>query len=206
MKFNYNNQYINNNKLNREKIKRAKIELVAEDEIFVKHPDWNDYFISQYGRGISVKNDKLRLLSLTPGGGGYFYFKFSEWGNDIAEQSISVQRAVADIFCPNYWGNIRLQAHHMDKNRINNNYWNLVLLPINLHKAIHKIKKMVLLKDGKIIEIRNVLELAEMTGLTLEEIILVNKDSKKKPLKSNGGYSVFDIKGNLIGYQFYPEK
>ena len=28
---------------------------------------------------------------------------------------------------------------------------------------------------------------------------------KKKPIKSEGGYTVFDIKGNLVGFQYYPQ-
>ena len=47
--------------------------------------------------------------------------------------------------------------------------------------------------------------LLEETGLSLEEILLANK-GKKKPLKSTGGYTVFDIKGNLIGFQYYPQR
>ena len=43
------------------------------------------------------------------------------------------------------------------------------------------------------------------TGLSLEDIILADK-SKKKPLKSDGKYTVFNVKGNLIGYQYYPKK
>jgi len=39
--------------------------------------------------------------------------------------------------------------------------------------------------------------------LTLDEIIL---SAKGKPIKSDGKYSIFDVKGNLIGFQFYPKK
>lgn len=74
-----------------------------------------------------------------------------------------------------------------------------------LHAAIHKIKKIVLLEGGKIQEYKNPLDLVYDTGLTLEEILLANK-GKKKPLKSEGGYTVYDIKGYLIGFQYYPQK
>ena len=69
---------------------------------------------------------------------------------------------------------------------------------------MHKIKKIVLLKDGKITEYKNPLDLVYETGLTLEDILLANK-GKKKPIKSEGGYTVFDIKGNLVGFQYYPQ-
>lgn len=64
---------------------------------------------------------------------------------------------------------------------------------------------MVLLKDGVITQYSNPLDLLEETGLSLEEILLANK-SKRKPLKSTGGYTVFDIKGHLLGFQYYPQK
>ena len=72
------------------------------------------------------------------------------------------------------------------------------MLPTHLHTAIHKIKKMVLFKDGQIIEYKNPLDMVYDTGLKLEDILLANK-SKKKPLKSQGGYTVFNVKGHLIG-------
>lgn len=87
---------------------------------------------------------------------------------------------------------------------MHNTWTNLVLLPATLHKALDKIKKLVLLKDG-IIEYTNPLDLVYDTGLSLEDIILADK-SKKKPLKSDGKYTVFNVKGNLIGYQYYPKK
>ena len=69
---------------------------------------------------------------------------------------------------------------------------------------MHNFKKIVLLKDGKITEYKNPLDLVYETGLKLEDILLANK-GKKKPIKSEGGYTVFDIKGNLVGFQYYPQ-
>ena len=63
----------------------------------------------------------------------------------------------------------------------------------------------MLLADGQIREYRNPLDLVRDTGLTLEDILLANK-GKKKPVKSRGKFTVFDIKGHLIGFQYYPEK
>ena len=64
---------------------------------------------------------------------------------------------------------------------------------------------MVSLKDGKMMPVNNPLDLLESTGLTLEKIILPDSDGRK-PLPSMGGYTVFDIDGNLIGYQYYPKR
>ena len=49
---------------------------------------------------------------------------------------LSVHRAVAEVFCPDFWKgkkNLNLQAHHIDGNHFNNDYRNLVLLPKKLH-------------------------------------------------------------------------
>ena len=78
------------------------------------------------------------------------------------------------------------------------------MLPTNLHAAIHKIKDIVLLRDKAIKHYENPLDLVADTGLTLEEILLANK-GKKKPVRSDGGYTVFQIKGFLVGFQYYPE-
>ena len=88
---------------------------------------------------------------------------------------------------------------------MNNNYWNLILLTPVLHGAIHKIKKIVLLDNGKITEYPNPLDLVHDTGLKLEDILLANK-GKKKPIKSDSKYTVFDVKGHLIGFQYHPAK
>ena len=73
-----------------------------------------------------------------------------------------------------------------------------------LHGAIHKIKKIVLLENGKIKEYQNPLDLVYDTGLKLEDILLANK-GKKKPIRSDSKYTIFDVKGNLIGFQYYPK-
>ena len=115
---------------------------------------------------------------------------------------------MAEVFCPNFWKgkkNLNLQAHHIDGNHFNNDYRNLILLPKKLHDELHKIKKLVLLKDGQIITYANVLDLVYDTGLTLEEIILSRHDGRRKPYKSSG-YTVFNIKGHLIGYKYHPQK
>lgn len=202
--FNYNQEYIRKNILSEKKINEAEIDLVSDDEVFVRHPQWSDYFISQYGRAISVKKDSCRLLGLVPGGGGYYYFKFCELPFQ-KPTSISVQRAVADIYCPNFWQDYdknKLQAHHYDHNKINNYYRNLILLPTSLHFVMNKTKKMAYFSNSKFREM-NPYQIMEETNLTLNEIIL---SSKKKPLKSQGKWSIFEEQGYLIGFQFKSDK
>lgn len=201
--FNYNVEYIYKNQLDSDDITANDIELIT-DEVFVKHPEWNDYYGSQYGRAISVKNNKFRLLELVPGGGGYYYYKFCELPT-IDKTSISAQRMVADIFCPNFWqdkNKNQLQAHHLDHNITNNYFKNICLLPSNLHTVMNKSKKLVYFHDNTFEEMTPY-EIMEETGLSLNEIIL---STKNNPLKSSGKYSVYEVKGHLIGFQFYPKK
>ena len=207
-KFNWNKEYIITHTLDEDIIKRAGIKKLDDSEVFVQHPKYKDYYCSQYGRAISIKGDRVKLLGANIGGQPdrqYLYYTFSMHGYPT---TIGAHRAVADIFCPNFWKSgrkkIKFEAHHIDGNKMNNNYRNIILLPTHLHAAIHKIKKMVLFKDGQIIEYKNPLDMVYDTGLKLEDILLANK-GKKKPLKSQGGYTVFNVKGHLIGFKYYPE-
>lgn len=203
-KFTWNYEYIIQNQLADEVLESAEIEKLEPSEIFVEHPQAQGYYVSQFGRVVSLKRKKAVLLGAFIGGQSdrqYLYYGFS----DRDTKTIGMHRAVADVFCPNFWkGADRLEAHHIDGNKLNNHYRNLILLPPILHAAIHKIKKIVLLKDGAMTEYKNPLDLVYETGLKLEDILLANK-GKKKPIKSEGGYTVFNIKGNLIGFQYYPQ-
>lgn len=204
-KFKWNHEHIIQHKLPEDVLKKADIEKLEPTEIFIEHPTYEGYYVSQYGRVVSLKRKQANVLGAFIGGQSdrqYLYYKFS----DHEQKTIGMHRAVADIFCPNFWKNVeRLEAHHLDGNKLNNDYRNLILLTPVLHGAIHKIKKIVLLEEGKIKEYKNPLDLVYETGLTLEEILLANK-GKKKPIKSEGGYTVFDIKGYLIGFQYYHQK
>jgi hypothetical protein len=204
--FKWNIEHLIQHRLADDVLEKAEIEKLDNTEIFVEHPDHKGYYVSQYGRVVTLKRNHIALLGAFPGGQPdrqYLYYKFSNGGE---LKTISGNRAVADVYCPNFWkSESRLEAHHLDGNNFNNDYRNLILLTTPLHKAIHKIKKIVLLKDGKIIEYKNPLDLVLDTGLTLEEILLANK-GKKKPIKSDGKYTVFDLNGHLIGYEYYPKK
>lgn len=202
-KIKWNFEYIIQNQLADSVLKEAGIKKLDPAEVFVKHPYYDDYYISQYKRVISMKRKEAYMLGAYIGGQPdrqYLYYTFTKNG---AGHTIGMHRAVADVFCPNFWKpGTKLVAHHIDEDKMNNNVQNLILLPTKLHKAIHDIKKIVLLEDGKIIEYKNPLDLVYDTGLTLEDILLANK-GKKKPLKSQGGYTVFDVKGYLLGFKYY---
>lgn len=196
-KFKWNQEHIIQHKLADEVLKAAEIEKLEPTEIFVEHPTHEGYFVSQFGRVVSLKRKKAVLLGAFIGGQSdrqYLYYGFS--GGE--KQTIGMHRAVADVFCPNFWKKAdRLEAHHLDENKLNNDFRNLILLTPALHGAIHKIKKIVLLEDGKIKEYKNPLDLVYDTGLKLEDILLANK-GKKKPIKSDGGLFCYTQKERLL--------
>lgn len=206
----YNVDYINKHTLSQKKIREAGIELKGLDEIFVQYPKWNDYYGSNYGRLISTKYGDVKLCKAYPcgedGEDKYLGYKMTKvtYGQS-RKLSITCHRLVADIFLPNFWGLERnkLQAHHLDHSKSNNYYKNLILLPTGLHTIMNNTKKMVLFKN-KTFRTSTPYQIMEQTGLTLDEIIMAAK--KGKPVKSDGKYSVFDVKGHLIGFQFYPKK
>ena len=196
-RFNYNTEYIYEHQLNTE------ADRVAEDEIFIMHPEWNDYYISQYGRAISVKSSEYKLLCLTPGGGGYYYFKFCK--PTMSDFTISAQRAVVDVFCPNFWQDRdrnKLQAHHLDRNRVNNYYKNLILLPGNLHWIMNRIDDIVLFYDGAFRSMTPY-EIMEATRLTLNDIIM---SAREQPISNNGKYTIHEVGGYLIGFKVRNDK
>lgn len=206
----WNIEWIISHILGEKLLEKANISKLHNDEIFVQHPNYIDYYVSQYGRVISRKYGRVKLLKpyiIGPKNNQYLGYGFS----DGEVESISVHRAVADVFCPNFWKGknqkkLNLQAHHIDGNHFNNDYRNLILLPKKLHDEIHKIRKIVLLKDGQIVPYMNVLDLVYETGLTLEDIILARYDGRRKKQKATGGYTVYNVKGWLIGYKFRPQR
>lgn len=205
--FEFNERYILFNTLPQKQIDDAEIALQSEDEIFVRHPDWHDYYVSQFGRAISVKDNRCNLLAMTLGGQPgyqYFYYKFCEPGKK--ETSISAQRAVADIWCPNFWqdktGN-KLQAHHLDRNKLNNNYKNIMLLPTKLHTIMNRVDCIYLNVKGESIEMTPY-EIMLYTGLTLTAIILGIKNSI--PLEVSEDISYFDMEGFIIAVKFSSQK
>lgn len=206
LNFTWNYENIIQHKLDDSILEEAGIEKLEPSEIFIEHPEYEGYYVSQFGRAVSLKRHKAALLGAFIGGQSdrqYLYYGFVD--KDGTKKTISANRAVADVFCPNFWKKAeRLEAHHIDGNKLNNYYTNLILLTPILHGAIHKIKKIVLLENGKIKEYQNPLDLVYDTGLKLEDILLANK-GKKKPIQSDSKYTIFDVKGRLIGFQYYPK-
>ena len=208
-KIHWNIEWIISHKLDEKLLEKADISKLHNDEIFVEHPEYPEYFVSQYGRIVSLKWGKVTLIkrnTVGPKDCQYLGCTLSENGIKV---SITVHRAVADVFCPNFWKSkkkLNLQAHHIDGDHFNNDYRNLILLPKKLHDEIHKIRKIVLFKDGQIIPYLNVLDLVYDTGLTLEDIILARLNKRRKPMRATGGYTVYNVRGFRIGYKYCQKK
>jgi len=207
--FDFNVDYIRKHRLSKAKLKRAGIKLIASDEIFVQYPRWTTYYGSNYGRMVSLKYGKVKLLKASPCGAegeerytGYMMCKVVR-GEQIT-RTITCHRLVADIFLPNYWKHLRrnqLSAHHLDHSRDNNHWKNIILLPIKYHNLMARVKKIGLFRDKKF-RVMNPYDIMLETGLTLEEIIGA---IDKKPLRSDGRWTIFEVKGNIIGFLFYKK-
>ena len=206
--FKWNLEWILAHKLDDERLEKLDIGKQYNDEIFVQHPVYTDYYVSQYNRIISLKRDTEMLIKQVPLNSEYLSCTLCKNGS---RNPMGIHRIVADVFCPNFWTDknpdkARLEVHHVDKNRCNNNYTNLVLLPQKLHADLEKIKLLCLLKDGKIIPYTNILDLVYDTGLSMEQIIYADRSKSRKPMRATGGYIVYNVRGFQIGYKYYPKK
>lgn len=198
--------YIMDNFLD-DKSVRAVINRSYPDEIFVQIPDHSGYFTSQYRRIISTHCHKIKLLK--PGLGGknrdYLCYNLSDKSKKNGTYTISAHLAVSKVFCSDFWtddSNGVMEVHHIDGAHQNNFYRNLLPLPIKLHNKIHTISSMYLYRNGSIEYYQNLLDLMEVTGLGIEEIL---RGDKCEALGEYKGYYIFDIKGNIFLYRFFDD-
>ena len=63
-KIHWNIEWIISHTLEESRLEKAGISKLHNDEIFVRYPDYPDYWVSQYGRIISTKFGKARLLKV----------------------------------------------------------------------------------------------------------------------------------------------
>lgn len=214
--YKFNTEYILNNKLSEKLLRDAKI-YTYSDEIFVKVKCYKDYYISSFGRLISRKNGKLRLLAAIPSKAcGYISYKLSKprrtyngkivKGSSIIE-SITAQRLVAETFCCNHFADRideKLETHHIDGNITNNYYRNLLLLPKDLHNIINRIQKLALWMNERWYRLDNPEDIAALTGLSIEEIIQAYREGE--PVECAGKYMAYEYQNIVIGYIWKSSK
>lgn len=207
MEFIWNSEYIAQHTLDNHIIIDSGIKLLNDDEIFVAHQDFSGYFISQYGRAISLKRKQPQLLKESIQGTRENQYP----AVGIDGRSMITGRAVAEIFCPNFWSRFKrmpniwispLEAHHCDKNHFNNHYLNLVLLPVLLHHDAHKIDSYALWDGTEMTEYLNPLRIVEATNMDLELEDIIGAWWNRKGESSDTGYTAYKIDRYWIGLKF----
>ena len=98
-----------------------------------------------------MDGDNLTLLKESKDVHSYVVYKMTKgrrnWKGrptgEVRKMSISGHRLVGDLFLPNYWAEMergQLQVHHLDHNKDNNCWKNLVLVPTGLHYWLNRIE------------------------------------------------------------------
>lgn len=113
------------------------------------------------------------------------------------------------MFLPNYWPGMdfnSLQTHHLNHNKSDNRWMNLVLVPASLHFWLNKVD-CIWFFTGKQFRRRTPYEIQKKTGLSLEEIILPlqNRDPDEIAVQGGKTIKVYDIDGYFVGFQMMPE-
>lgn len=110
---------------------------------------------------------------------------------------------MADIFCPDYWTDLERNqkgAHHLNHKTDDNCFRNLILLPVNLHNIMNGVQKTALFSNGgSRRKVMSPLQIAEVTGLSLEDII---QAAKGQAVRTEGSYVVFAVNGFELGFKF----
>ena len=121
--------------------------------MFVRYPEFPDYYGSNYGRLISLKSGIPTLLNENIDNKGYVVYTLSKppikrWGKKVVDSTsfpITAHRMVADLFLPNYWQEMdraKLETHHLNHNKRDNKWTNLILVPSKLHFWLNRAEKI----------------------------------------------------------------
>lgn len=215
--------------LSKKTLLKNNIGLLEIDEIFSRIPEWNKYFISNYGRLIRLKNDgTYNIVNPSISTGGYLTYTLSkparkyngrkvknEYGYSRGERTCkNAHQLVAQVFVKSNYPaeyNIKdLQVHHKDKDRKNNYYKNLMYLCArkngrNDHEFIHTLKKVAYYNKDKdsFYTYRDMDLLLKRLDVSILEFIDSIKYTDKLFTSQNGKWDVYFINGHFIGIQFY---
>lgn len=178
---------------------------VKNDEIFVQVVGYPKYYISNYGRAISLKKNSLPRL-MKPQRmkcNKYTYYRMYNASHKNGT-NIYVHRAVAEAFCPNLYrdlSNDPNDVHHMNHGKRVNRPDNLLWLPRYLHLYCNFIGKFGIWRE-KTARNLHPLELVEQTGLDLKDIIFA---VKQEPIKKVGKWSIYNVQGHMIALELLSE-
>ena len=94
----------------------------------------------------------------------------------------------------------KLETHHLDRNRSNNKWTNLILVPGRLHHCLNKIQR-IYFYSNQAFRRRTPYEIQRATDMTLEDIILPFK-SEDYLLTEQDGHQirVYDLGGYFVGF------
>ena len=179
---------------------------IKKDEIFVQVVGYPGYYISNYGRLISLKKKNSLPRLKKPQRmkcNNYMYYRMSNASHKNGT-NIYVHRAVAEAFCPNLYrdlSNDPNDVHHMNHGKRVNRPENLLWLPRYLHLYCNFIGKFGIWRE-KTARNLHPLELVEQTGLDLKDIIL---SVKQEPIKKVGKWSIYNVQGHMIALELLSE-
>ena len=117
-----------------------ELESIANDEIF---KFWNGYFVSNYARVYSTKQNRF-ISPYLKDQHGYYQIDLCNSGERKPERISNLVAGLFDTDFENnrYFGEIidwnDLHVHHIDKNKANNRADNLVILTSVDHRLVHK--------------------------------------------------------------------
>lgn len=107
---------------------------ILKEIVFDEFANDGDYFISNYDNVISLKGKKWRIRKQTPDEDGYLTVSFSFDGKTT--KPFYTHRLIAKHFVPNENPEEKNVVHHLDGQRQNNHYTNLVWMKKGEHDKL----------------------------------------------------------------------
>lgn len=212
--------------LSEKKLLENGIELLGWDELFTPIPNWNRYYISNYGRLLHMnKKKELKIVPAHPNNAGYFKYNLSKPtrkynGKKLRDKNgktkgntknCYVHRLVAELYVPILYPEYYdidindLEVHHRDKDPSNNYYKNLMYLLKVHHKFVDSIKRMGSYNTvtGRVYKYADIERLADKANLNVIEFIdyLRFAESEK-----DGKWNVYNINGYHIAVEYFKSK
>mgnify|MGYP001851659796 CR=1 FL=1 len=212
-------------------LQNNKIKLIERDEIFTQVPNWNKYFISNWGRLIH-KNNKGRYTIVNPSitKGGYLTYTLSKparkyRGKKVRNKAGSTKtireckpthQMVAIIYVNNPYPikdySIKdLEVHHKDKSRTNNYFKNLMWLCKNKngrtdHDFIHSIKKIALYNNEKATyHTYKDIDLL-LNRLDIDVLEFIDTIKYSKTYIKDGKWTTYNVNDYYVGIQYVKNK
>ena len=123
------------------------------------------------------------------------------------QRTYTIQALMAIAFLPNYWEGTtkrrQMRVFHCDRDKGNNFWKNLVLIPARLYKPLADVKQVWLRGPGKQqFRRRTYYKIAELTGESLDDIINRLKEPEEFIAEQGERYlRCYDSGGYTIGFE-----